>query len=126
MTNIPTSLRIWFKIHFFADMIFGIPFIFAPTWTMSLFRISIIDTLAVRIVGAALIGIGGISLIANKKGIESYQTLLSLKVVWSIAALIAILLYLFNGGVQTAWLFFGVFLIFSIVWGYYKNRLGKS
>lgn len=43
-------------------MIFAFPLLFAPAWTLGLFGIPVAASLPVRLVGAALIGIGGVFL----------------------------------------------------------------
>lgn len=118
--TIPNSLRTWFKIHFLIDFLFGIPLIFAPYWTLNLFGFTTIDPFTTRLVGAALIGIGGVSLLANKEGLESYNTLLSLKIIWSLAAILAIIITIIEGAPQATWLFLILFAVFSAIWIYYK------
>lgn len=123
MTSPPKSLRFWFKVHFAADMIFGLPLLFFPQKTLGFFNFQSELDLTARLVGAALIGIGGVSLLANDKGMESYQTLLSLKIIWSQAALLAILLSILNGAPKEAWIFFIIFAAFSALWITYKIKL---
>ena len=60
---VPKNLRTWFVIHFIADYAFGLPMLIAPVWTMTLFGWIIIDPATTRLVGAALLGIGGESLL---------------------------------------------------------------
>ncbi len=121
MKTVPSSLRRWFLLHFVVDMTFGIPLIFIPVWVMELFEFGSVDTLTVRLVGAALIGIGGASLWANAEKIEVYRSLLQLKILWSGSALVAIALYLFSGGNNWAYLFFAIFFLFSVIWNYYYS-----
>ena len=56
---VPSSLRVWFVIHFVLDFIFAAPLLVAPKFMLTLFGWSTIDPLASRLVGAALMGIGG-------------------------------------------------------------------
>lgn len=126
MKNIPTSLRTWFVIHFIVDMIFGLPLLIAPVWLLGIFGIPIAATLTARLVGAGLISIGVMSFFARNENIPVYHALLNMKIVWSITAMIAILIYLYEGGVSIVWLLFVLFLIFNLVWTYYKVRLSKN
>ncbi|MBU0727999.1 hypothetical protein KKA95_04915 [Patescibacteria group bacterium] len=126
MKQVPTSLRIWFTIHFAVDMIFAFPLLFAPEWTLGLFGISMAASLTARLVGAALIGIGGVSLVVRHESADVFHALLTLKILWSLSAMVAILLYISEGGPQTSWIILSVFLVFFFIWVYYKNRLGKN
>lgn len=124
--EVPKSLRVWFMVHFIVDMIFAIPLMVNPVWFLGLFGFNLIDPLTARLVGAALIGIGGESFFMNKKGIESYHVLLTLKILWSVSAVVAIGLSIFQGGPKSEWLFLAIFFVFSIIWIYYKRRLISS
>ena len=126
MKDVPISLRTWFIIHFVVDMVFAIPLLMFPRWTLALFGIPVLETLTVRLVAAALIGIGGVSFLVRNEKKEVFDALLSLKILWSVAALVAIALYLVEGGVKRAWLFFVIFLIFFIIWTSHKVKLGKN
>ncbi len=121
--KVPKSLKTWFIIHFIADIIFAIPLIIAPIWILGLFEFTGVETLTARLVGAALIGIGGTSFLVRNAGSESYNSLLSLKILWSIAAQIGILWTIYEGAPRSAWIILGVFFVFSIIWIYYKRKL---
>jgi hypothetical protein len=69
-----------------------------------------------RVKSAALIGIGGASFFIYKKGIEAFNALLILKILWSIAAIIAIAISIIEGGPQSEWLFLAIFVVFSAIW----------
>ena len=75
---------------------------------------------------AALMGIGGVSFLVRNEKKEVFDALLSLKILWSVAALVAITLYLVEGGVKRAWIFFVIFAIFFIIWTSHKVKLGKN
>jgi len=92
--QIPTSLRRWFVIHFVADMLFGLPLLFAPAWTLQLMGFAVGNLYTARLVGAALIGIGGTSLLVKNKGIQTYQAMLTLKILWSLSAIVGLFLSL--------------------------------
>jgi hypothetical protein len=123
--QIPTSLKTWFTIHFFADMLFGIPLLVAPIWTLTLFGFDGIETTTARLVGAALIGIGGTSLIVKEASVESYRTMLTLKLIWSSSAVLGLVLSLFSGENPMIWLFIAVFVVFFLVWQHYYRLLGR-
>ncbi|MBT3864455.1 hypothetical protein HOE67_04010 [Candidatus Peregrinibacteria bacterium] len=124
--KIPRSLKYWFIAHFIIDMIFAIPLIFAPVFTLTYFGFEITEpALLARLVGAALIGVGGTSLLAHNKGPESYNSLLTLKILWSHTAVLAILLAILEGAPEMTWLILATFIIFAFVWDYYKIKLRK-
>lgn len=126
LMKIPQSLKYWFILHFVLDMLFAIPLIAAPVATLTYFGFEITEpALMARLVGAALIGVGGTSLLAHKKGLESYNSLLTLKILWSHAAVLAILLAILEGAPEITWLILSIFIVFAIVWDYYKIKLNK-
>ncbi len=125
MKHIPKSLRIWFIIHFIVDIIFALPLMIAPEWFLGLLGFITVDPVASRLVGAALIGIGGASLLVRNKGLESFNSLLTLKILWSVSAIIGIIWSLIEGAPLVMRLVLPVFAIFSAVWIYYKIRLSK-
>ena len=121
--NVPNSLRTWFIIHFIVDFIFGIPLVLFPAWTLSLFSFQVGELLTARLVGAALIGIGGVSVLVRNESAEVFRSLLKLKVIWSISAIVAILLTLYEGAPALTWGIFGIFVMFSGVWWYYWKNI---
>ena len=64
---VPQVLKTWFVVHFVIDMLFAIPLMAAPVFTLELFGWSHVESIATRLVAAALFGIG----------IESYLGLVS-------------------------------------------------
>jgi hypothetical protein len=126
MQKVPTSLRYWFLAHFVIDFVFAIPLLVAPLWTLGLFGFETTTSEAVlfaRLVGAALIGIGGASLFMHKKGMETYSSMLTLKILWSSAAMVAIGISVFEGSApEEALWFLRIFIIFNAIWIYYKVR----
>ena len=121
--EVPKSLRIWFFIHFIVDMLFAIPLMFFPSKFLSFLNWGVINLFSTRLVGAALFAIGAVSLLKRNEGIESYKSLLLLKVLWSFAALVAILLSMLEGDHRFGWIIFGIFLMFFILWNYYLVKL---
>lgn len=122
--TVPRSLRYWFIVHFVADLLFALPLLFAPISFLSLLGWQTIDPLACRLVGAALVGIGVESYLGRNASLESFRTMLRLKILWSLAANFGIALSLYEGVVpQTAWLFQIIFGGFSLLWIYYKLRI---
>jgi cation transport ATPase len=121
MAKIPKSLKIWFLIHFIVDFIFAIPLILFPSWILGLFGLEA-ELIFTRLVGAALLGIGGTSFLMRNKSKESYNTMLNLKLIWSVSAILALILSIFTGAPKTIYIILGIFIIFSAIWIYYKIK----
>jgi len=115
--KVPKSLKIWFKLHFIVDVIFAIPLIFFPGWFMKLLSLPVENLFLARVIGAALLGIGGASIFCKKK--EHYEIMLILKIIWSISAILVIVYSAIFEGPVLFWILALVFIIFSITWIYY-------
>jgi hypothetical protein len=123
--DVPRALRTWFIAHFMVDYLFGLPLLLFPVQVLGFLGWPAIDVLAARLVGAALLGIGGISLIARDAGRESYRHLLTLKLIWSSSAIIGILLSMPAGYPAVAWLVLALFVGFGLAWLWFLRRLGR-
>ena len=120
---VPTGLQTWFVIHFVADMLFGIPLLFFPSFLLPYLGWTIYDPLTSRLVGAALMGIGLESLLGRNASAETFRAMLNLKVIWASSAIFAITAAIFEGAPVIAWAFLGIFVIFWAVWVYYRFAL---
>ena len=123
MKEIPDSLRTWFVIHFVVDMLTGIPLLLFPEVILPLLGWTIIDPIASRVVGAALMGIGIESYLGRNANVDVFRAMLNLKIIWSSSAILGIGLGIWKGGSKAGWLFMGVFVIFWFVWINYWRRL---
>lgn len=122
--QVPNSLKIWFFIHFIIDYLLAIPLLFFPDYFLRYLGWITPDIFLARLVGAALIGIGGVSLLQNKSSLDSYNSLLTLKILWSLTAIISIILSILEGTTpKIIWLILIIFIIFSILWIYYKLKI---
>lgn len=121
--SVPASLRRWFVVHFAADVVFAVPLILAPVATLRTLGWSTIDPVAARLVGAALAGIGIQSLLGRNESAEAFRAMLGLKCIWSGAAILGLVLSLWEGAPPLTWALLGVFVGFTIVWNYYRVRL---
>ncbi len=122
---IPNSLRTWFVIHFILDFIFALPLILAPVAFLTFFGWATIDPLATRLVGAALMGIGVESYLGRDAGVEAYEGMLNLKIIWSASATFGLVLtMLTGGGPWMGWVLVAIFAPFCALWSYYRIRLG--
>lgn len=121
--RVPDSLRTWFIIHFIADYLFAIPLFLFPATILTWFGWQTVDPLATRLVAAALFGIGGASLLVRDENAQTYQAMLTLKIIWSVTAIIGTLITLIRGGPAFGWAILAIFTVFSAVWAYYKIQL---
>lgn len=120
---VPKSLRAWFVIHFVVDMVFAVPLFFAPVWFLELFGFTTIDPVASRLVAAALFAIGGSSFLVRDRNKEAYQTLLNLKIIWSLFAVVGLVWGALEEAAAATWLFALIFAGFSGVWMYYRKKI---
>jgi len=121
--EVPRALRGWFVFHFVADYIFAIPLLIAPVWFLGLFGWECVDPISARLVGAALVGIGGESLLGRNADIESFRTMLRMKVLWSSTAVVGIGISMLQGAPPAGWAFFGTFVLFNALWVSWAMRL---
>jgi hypothetical protein len=94
-------------------------------WRRANPRFFSLDTVALRIVAAALFGIGFSSLQASELDYPSMVKKLRWAVIWSGTAWLGILISLLNGGHPLNWPFFIVFILFNVLWSYYAYKLGS-
>jgi hypothetical protein len=120
---IPASLRTWFRVHCALDVACAIPLLLFPARALGLLSWTTVDPLASRLCGAALLGIGTASVMVHRYGLAGYRALLGLKVVWSLAAVFAVLAGIGDGAPQAAWAFLSIFIVFAGVWVSYAIRL---
>jgi len=123
MKQIPSSLRAWFVLHFMVDYLFAIPLFIAPAWFLSLFGFTVIDPVTARLVAAALLAVGGISLLSRNESVNVYNSLLKLKILWSVSAITGLLVSLWQGAPALLWLAVCAFALFSGIWNYYFWKL---
>lgn len=120
MTNdVPNALRYWFVFHFFADMVFAIPLLFFPCETTAFFGYTQCIPMLARMVGAALVGIGGTSLLLRNANRDAYKAMLVIKMLWSGTAILGFLAT-FDKPSLTNLL---IFVPFNILWCYWYRRI---
>ena len=122
---VPKSLKNWFLIHFAVDLIAAVPLIFFTPWVVSTFSLEDMSFVALRLVGAALLGIGGTSFVAHNAGLESYKNLLVLKIIWSTSAIFGLTLSLMESYSLTILSVLIVFAVFSSIWARNFIKLRK-
>lgn len=123
---IPKNLRYWFMVHFVIDILFAVPLLLFPVWLLELLRFETTNLLLARMIGAALVGIGGVSFVMHNKDTSAYIPMLQLKLLWSGTAIVAIILSLNEIEAITAWFLLAIFSLFFVIWGYYFRLLSKK
>ena len=110
-------LRFWFGVHFAVDMLVAVPLMLAPRQVMNLLGLEG-SVVLVRVIAAALLGIGGESFFGRNGSKESLVGMLRLKIIWSSMAVLALgwglvekELSLELGGSLLL-----VFLVFNLLW----------
>ena len=123
---IPRMLKTFFIIHFIIDISFAVPLFIAPEWFLSLLGWETVDPISGRLVAAALFGIGIESFLGRNSGVQAYKGMLNLKIIWSVSAIVGILLSLglgAQGRPLFGWFLTALFIGFNVVWVYWRNRL---
>ena len=122
--EIPASLRRWFVAHAAVDLAVGLPLLVAPESFLRSLGWLTVDPPSARLVGAALLAIGGQSWFGRNDGVEAYRAMLNLKLLWSAAGIYGLVAGL--GAEHTPgpiWAFLALFIAFFGVWFYYRVRI---
>jgi hypothetical protein len=122
--EIPASLRRWFAVHALVDLLVGLPLLIAPETLLHSLGWVTVDPPSARLVGAALLAIGGQSWFGRKGGVQAYRAMLDLKLLWSGGAILGLGASL--GAEHTPgpiWIFLAVFIAFFGIWFYYRIRM---
>jgi len=120
--QVPPSLRTWFVVHAAVDLLAAVPLLLVPDLVLRRLGWTCVDPVATRLVGAALLGIGGQSFFIRGAGVEAFRALLGLKVIWSLAACLALLAAIGAGAPPAAWAFLCTFIVFAGVWVHHAIR----
>ncbi|MBT4917409.1 hypothetical protein HN709_04235 [Candidatus Peregrinibacteria bacterium] len=128
MQKVPKALKVWFVIHFVLDVLFAIPLMIAPKASLALMGWNTFDPLTTRLVAAALLGIGIESFLGRNSGKESYIGMLNLKIIWSAAAIVAIVKTICCPNIEAPIglvAILGGFILFNFNWIYWRLQLNK-
>ncbi len=118
-------LRKWLVFHFYFDYAVAIPIFFGAEQIALYFPDYPLDTVALRIVAAALFGIGFSSLQASSLDYDNMVKKLRWAVIWSGTAWIGVLISLVNDGHPLNWPVFFTFVLFNFLWTYYAVKLNS-
>ena len=116
--SVPPALKTWFVVHCIVDLVFAVPLFIFPEKFLALLGWPFFDPLTVRLVAAALFGIGLESYLGRNGGVERYRSMLRLKIIWSGAATLGILIAMFSlpEPPVVGWLLAVIFAGFNGLW----------
>ena len=123
--KVPIMLRKWLVFHFYFDYAVAIPIFFGAEQIAIYFPEYPLDTVALRIVAAALFGIGFSSLQASSLDYDNMVKKLRWAVIWSGTAWIGVLISLVNDGHPLNWPVFFTFVLFNFLWTYYAVKVNS-
>src|SRR4051794_15589673 len=121
--EIPQTLRRWFAVHAFVDVVLALPLLFAPAAFLHALGWTAIDPVTARLVGAALLGIGVASWMGRNEGADAFRVMLNLKLVWSASAIVGLVISVGEGAPPFAWGVLSAFIAFFGVWFHYRVRM---
>jgi cation transport ATPase len=116
-------LKKLFVLHFIIDYIVALPLMLAPVATMSFFGWNNPEPVATRLVAAALMGIGGISFIARDADAAAYRHMLTMKLIWSGAAVLGLAFSIMEGAPSFTWVFLLIFTAFFGIWFLFRMKI---
>lgn len=123
-SQLSTGLKYIFLVHFIGAGLFGLGFLLIPDQLGSILGVTITDTYAWRLIGAAMLGIAATSWLAYKADTwESVRIVLVLEIVWPVlAALVILFALLFGGFPAPGWILFAIMAIFAALFTFYYFR----
>ena len=120
--DVPRTLRTWFIAHAAAGVIAALPLLVVPELALRRLGWTTVDPVSARLVGAALLAIGGASLFARDAGVDVYRALLRLNLLWSFTAACALFVGIGAGAPPAAWAFLSIFIVLTGVWLHHAIR----
>ncbi len=129
MDTVTKGLRNCFVAHFAADIAFALPLFLVPREFLTLLGWTSVDPFAARLVAAALVGIGGESLLSRNAAAGAYRAMLRLKLLWSGAALSGMALTVLQFPayrLPSSYLLIIIFALFNALWLYWLRRLNRA
>ena len=121
--DIPQSLRRAFVLHAAVDLAIGVPLLLAPGTVLGALGWTAVDPASARLVAAALVAIGTKSYTSRNAGLETFRTMLDLKLLWSAGAILGLVLSIGDGAPAACWAFLAIFVAFFGVWTHYRIRM---
>ena len=116
-----TGLRTTFWLHAIVAAVFGIAYLFFPSFVTDFFGFEPMDPFAMQLYGAATLGLGLASVLAAlATRLEQVAIVIEMEVAYTALALLVYLYtVIFAGGPAMVWLGAALFAIFFVAFGYY-------
>ena len=122
-------LKIFFVLHFIIDVSIAVPLFIAPMFFLKILGWHDIDPVAARLVASALFGIGIESYLGRNSSSEAMINMLNLKIIWSLSAIIGIIISIAESNYETPFLLkliLAVFIFFNLIWIYWRMHLNND
>ena len=120
--EVPLSLRRWLVAHFVLSAALGLPLLLAPGLLLRALGWPAVDQASSRLAGAALLAIGGQSLIGRDGTVETVESLLRLNMMWSYGAVVALVAAIGAGAPSPTWALLSLLVAFAGVWTHHRVR----
>ncbi|HEY2729191.1 MAG TPA: hypothetical protein VGK52_04565 [Polyangia bacterium] len=120
--EVSRTLRAWFVADALVDVAAGLPLLAAPELVLRGLGWTCVDPVSARLVGAALLAIGGQSFLGRDAGVDVYRAMLRLKLVWSLAAAVSLFIGVGAGAPPAAWALLSIFIVLAGVWMHHAIR----
>lgn len=120
--EVPITLRRWFVAHAVVDLLVGLPLWLMPGPLLRALGWTTVDGAAARLVGAALLAMGLRSYFTRNAGIEVVTATLNLKLLWSFAAIVGLLLAIAEGAPPAVWALLSALIALAGVFSHYRIR----
>lgn len=122
-------LERFFVLHFIIDVSIAVPLFIAPMFFLKILGWHDIDPVAARLVASALFGIGIESYLGRNSSSEAMINMLNLKIIWSLSAIIGIIISIAESNYETPFLLkliLAVFIFFNLIWIYWRMHLNND
>lgn len=115
-----TTLRTTFWLHAVVAFVFGIGFVFLPTFMADVFEVDLGDPVISRLLGAAMISLAVSSVLAAMaRTLQRVDIVLYTEIVFTITATLVVLAgILFGSLAPIMWVAVALFGIFAVLFGY--------
>lgn len=120
--EIPSSLRQWFVVHAVIDVVCGLPLLLFPELLLPRLGWATVDPVMTRLVGAALLAIGGQAWRSRDAGVDVYRALLGVNVVWSAMVIVGMAIAIGRGAPSAAFAVLSASLALCGVWSHHAIR----
>ncbi|MGE4588232.1 MAG: hypothetical protein AB7E34_01460 [Acidaminococcaceae bacterium] len=121
-------LKRFFVLHFIIDVSIAIPLFISPIFFLKNLGWQNIDSVASRLVASALFGIGIESYLGRNSSGEAMISMLNLKIIWSLSAIIGIIISILESNYESPLLLkmiLAVFILFNLIWIYWRMHLNN-